>query len=81
MSNELNISKTSLFLKHISGQANKIVDVLSRRNLIMKKSQVKIMGFDFMKELYEEDAYFKEAYKSCKSPTIQDRSLRFDYML
>ena len=80
MSSGLNISKISLFFKHISDQANKIVDALSRRNLIIQESQVQIMGFDFM-DLYEEDADFKEAYKACKNLEIQDKSLWIDYML
>ena len=45
-------------LKHISGQANKIVDALSRRNLIIQEGNIQILGFEFMKAMYETDLDF-----------------------
>ena len=56
-------------LKHISGQANKIVDALSRRNLIIQEGNIQILGFKFMKAMYEIDFDFQEAYDACKKPS------------
>lgn len=39
------------------------------------------MMFDFMKELYEEDAYFKDAYMVHKNWEIQDTIVWLDYMI
>ena len=52
-------------LKHISSQANKVADVLSRRNLILRESTIHVLGFEHLKNLYEADADFKEAYEAC----------------
>ena len=45
-------------LKHISGQDNKVVDAVSRRNLILQEIQIQVLGFDYLKELYKEDGDF-----------------------
>ena len=49
-------------LKHITGQSNKVADALSRRNVLFQESQIQVLGFDFLKELYETDPDFKEAF-------------------
>ena len=61
-------------IKHISGQSNKIADALSKRTLIMQENQVQITVFDSMKELYEDDVDFKEAFEACKNTAIRDRN-------
>ena len=60
-------------IKHISGQANKVANVLSRRRLVIQECEVQILGFEFMKELYAQDTDFQEAYESCKSSVQYDR--------
>ena len=55
-------------IKHISGQANKVVDALSRRNLVVQEFKIQVLAFEFMKELYDQDSDFQEAFKACKSP-------------
>jgi hypothetical protein len=47
--------------KHISGNANKVVDALSRRCLILQEFQVKTLGFEHLKDMYCDDPDFKEA--------------------
>ena len=54
-------------IKHISGQANKVADALSRRSLVIQEFKVQILGFEFMKEMYAQDSNFQEAYEACKS--------------
>lgn len=66
-------------LKHISGQANKVVDALRRRNLILQESTIQVLGFENLKDLYEIDADFKEAYEACQNPLLRDNSSWLDY--
>ena len=65
-------------LKHINGQSNKVADALSRRNILLQESQIQVLGFDFLKQLYEIDPDFKEAFKACKSLVLVDRSKWLD---
>lgn len=39
-------------LKHISGQANKVVDALSRKALLLQESTVQVLGFEHLRDLY-----------------------------
>jgi hypothetical protein len=67
--------------KHISGTANKVVDALSRKCLLMKEFKVKTLGFDNLKEIYRDDPDFKEAYEASKNPILRDRSQWTEYMI
>jgi hypothetical protein len=48
-------------IKHISRTANKVVDALSKKCLLMQEFRVKTLGFDNLKEMYRDDPDFKEA--------------------
>jgi hypothetical protein len=48
-------------IKHIARNANKVVDALSRRCLILQEFQVKTLGFEHHKDMYCDDTNFKEA--------------------
>jgi hypothetical protein len=60
-------------IKHISGNANKVVDALSRRILIL--------GFDHLKEMYHSDPDFGEAYEACVNRVLKDRSQWVEYLI
>jgi hypothetical protein len=45
-------------IKYISGNANKFVDALSKRCLILQELQVKTLGFEQLKEMYYDHPYF-----------------------
>ena len=45
-------------LKHISGQSNRVADALSRRSLIIQESRVQVLGFEYLRDLYETDNDF-----------------------
>jgi hypothetical protein len=68
-------------LKHISGSSNKVADALSRRCLILQEFQVNVLGLDHLKEMYAEDADFKEAYEACQNQVFRDRGPWLDFML
>ena len=61
-------------IKHISGTANKVVDALSSKCLLMQEFRVKTLGFDNLKEMYGDDPDFKEAYEASENPILRDRS-------
>jgi hypothetical protein len=61
-------------IKHISGTANKVVDALSRKCLLMQEFRVKTLAFDNLKEMYRDDQDFKEAYEASENPILRDRS-------
>jgi hypothetical protein len=68
-------------IKHIVGNANKVVDALSRRCLILQEFQVKTLGFEHLKDMYCDDTDFKEAYEACENPVLRDRSQWTEYMI
>ena len=43
--------------------------------------RVKTLGFDNLKEMYEDDPDFKEAYEASENPIIRDRSQWTEYMI
>eukprot|EP00253_Pinus_taeda_P022432 PITA_22432 len=67
--------------KHISRQANKVADVLSRRALLLQESTVQVLDFEHLKDLYQNDTDFKEAYEACQNPLVRDNSPSLDYNL
>ena len=68
-------------IKHISGTANKVVDALSRKCLLMQEFRVKTLGFHNLKEMYGDDPDFKEAYEAFENPILRDRSQWIEYMI
>jgi hypothetical protein len=68
-------------IKHISGNANKVVDALSRRILILQEFQIKTLGFDHLKEMYHSDLDFGEAYEACVNLVLRDRSPWDEYLI
>jgi hypothetical protein len=68
-------------IKHTSGKENKVVDALSRINLILQEFQVNTLGFDGLKEMYKEDANFRDAYAACENPVASNRSQWLSYMI
>ena len=68
-------------LKHISGQSNRVADALSRRNVIVQENQLQVLGFEYLRDLYETDNDFQSAYRACKNHVEVIREFWTKYML
>ena len=68
-------------LKHRSRRSNRVVDALSRRQLLLTVMQVELVGFDELKDLHPEDLDFAEAWKAHKELVTLDRTRWLDYMI
>ena len=68
-------------IKHKSGVTNKFVDALSRRRSLLTKMKVEVLGFDEMKELYDVDPDFYEAWRECRAPNLTDHISNYDEYL
>jgi hypothetical protein len=68
-------------IKHISGTANKFVDTLSRKSLLLQEFKVKTLVFDNVKEMYKDDPDFKEAYEASENLILRERSQWTKYMI
>jgi hypothetical protein len=68
-------------IKNISRTANKVVDALSRKCLILQEFHVKTLGFDSLKDMYRDDSDFKDAYEACENPILRDRSQWIEYLI
>ncbi|WZY99291.1 hypothetical protein YC2023_071620 [Brassica napus] len=52
-------------IKYKQGKENIVADALSRRYVLLTTLDAKLLGFEQIKEMYESDPDFQEAYKSC----------------
>jgi hypothetical protein len=68
-------------IKHISSTANKIVDALSRKCLLLQEFKVKTLCFDDLRDMYVDDQDFKEVYEATEDPVLRDRSQWTEYMI
>lgn len=68
-------------MKHITSQSKKVAVALRRKSILVQESQIKVLGFDFLKELYEKDLDFKEEFEACKNPVLLDKSKWMDVFL
>jgi hypothetical protein len=75
------IQNFTFVIKHIFGTANKVVDALSRKCLLLQEFKVRTLGFDDLKDMYADDSDFKEAYEAAENPVLRDRSLWIDYVI
>ena len=68
-------------IKHISRSLNCISDALSQRADLLITLAQEIVGFEFLKELYEANLDFKEVWVKCaQSQPILDYHMREGYL-
>ncbi|GJW92905.1 RNA-directed DNA polymerase [Tanacetum coccineum] len=70
----------SFSLKHKAGKLNKVVDALSRRHCLLQTMEAKVLGFEVLKDLYEDDCDFGPTWKSCCKKPVND-FLRYEGFL
>ena len=59
-------------IKHKAGVHNVVADALSRKHALLTSMQVKVVGFEKVKELYEKDAHFGEIWKMCDEKPFKE---------
>ena len=58
-------------IKYKQGKENVVADFLSRRYALISKLDAKLLGFEYIKELYVTDHYFANIYRACDSGTFE----------
>jgi hypothetical protein len=53
-------------IKHISGTANKVVDALSRKCLLLQEFKVKTLGFDDLRNMYADIRILRKCMKQLR---------------
>jgi hypothetical protein len=75
------IHNFTFVIKHISGTANKVVDALRRKCLLLQEFRVKTLGFDDLRDMYRDDLDFKEVYEVAEIPILRERRKWTEYMI
>ncbi|RVW25526.1 hypothetical protein CK203_111638 [Vitis vinifera] len=67
-------------LKHLKGQGkeNIMADALSRRYALVSTLNAKLLGFEYVKELYANDDYFASVYKTCEKAAFVNEMTSLD---
>jgi hypothetical protein len=67
-------------IRYKQGKENVVADALSRRYALLSTLDAKLLGFEYIKELYAEDHEFCEEYRACKK-IASGKFLRLDGFL
>ncbi|GJZ52252.1 reverse transcriptase domain-containing protein [Tanacetum coccineum] len=62
----------SFSLKHKARKLNKVANALSRRHCLLQTVEAKVLGFEVIKDLYEDDCDFGTTWKSCCKGPVND---------
>ena len=60
----------SFSIKHKSEKLNKVANALSRRHSLLNTMEVQVLGFEVLKELYNDDLDFGDVWKDCSKGSI-----------
>ncbi|PKI67469.1 hypothetical protein CRG98_012053 [Punica granatum] len=67
-------------IKHKSGAQNQVADALSRRHTFLSSMEVKVVGFEVVKELYEKDPDFSKIWSECSKGASKDFFLQDGFL-
>src|SRR6187399_2098019 len=56
-------------IKYIKGKENVVADALSRKCMLVTQLELNVIGFEHIKDLYEHDPFFANAYAKCLTHT------------
>ncbi|GKV36628.1 hypothetical protein SLEP1_g44736 [Rubroshorea leprosula] len=68
------------FLKYKSGVQNCVADALSHRHALLTSLQMKVTGFEVIKELYEDDPDFSNIWQATSNQAFQQYHRQQDYL-
>lgn len=57
-------------LKHKPGSQNVVADALSRKLILLSAMETKLIGFEYLKDLYKDDGDFGELYTQCTTHAV-----------
>lgn len=71
MLGRLNFCKLNYIVhtKHKFGKMNQVADALSIRHTLLNTIQLKVIGFEVLQKLYQEDSFFKKIWAECSTGT------------
>ncbi|GKV20583.1 hypothetical protein SLEP1_g30682 [Rubroshorea leprosula] len=67
-------------LKYKSGVQNRVADALSHRHALLTSLQMKVTGFEVIKELYEDDPDFSNIWQATSNQAFQQYHRQQDYL-
>ncbi|KAH9658278.1 hypothetical protein KPL70_023423 [Citrus sinensis] len=65
-------------LKHLKGQENVVADALSRRYALISTLNAKLLGFEYIKELYVNDPDFANVFNACEKVSFATKFSPFE---
>lgn len=71
----VNFSNIHFLIKHKARVQNVVTDALNRRHTLLRTLQMKVVGFDVIKELYQDDPDFQKHWNATKLITLLPRIL------
>ena len=67
-------------IKYKQGKENIVVDALSHRYVLLHTMNTRLLGFEYVKELYDNDFDFAEIYNACGHSAFGKFYLMDDYL-
>jgi hypothetical protein len=67
-------------IKYKQGKKNIVTDALSRRYVLLNTMNTRLLGFEYVKELYDNNSNFAENYNACGHSAFGKFYLMGDYL-